>query len=425
MDRIKQRLTVNNSKGSVNKDVNVKLEFINNERVLPVGEINKIVNLADRFQVERNRSSLFRFISTFDVVSTNALFNTNDIPTLSGTTWAHFNNMLFLDQSYPKDNTLFDKTDLTYSQSISKYLIEKDGWFGFTNPNIIGSGLCDFIDMEPKRERFSVIPDIHPYGSNPLTTTSVNNWEITMTYPYSSDKTHEMVSGGLLIIDKVSVTVSNRNMTAIGLACKHNLKRGDVVKIYGTTGQNGEHVVIRTGLDNGDLKDFYFVIDVLPTGTINNSSRIKKVINSVECEYYFRLFRKIKTKDSPIIKNFDYEAYRLGFSQNIYTDDLSQSIFNEDINIEGLLDNLGRPVSEVFLTIIKTDSNLLFTKVTSGIETPFIPTLINSAQNANTYLQKIPAINMIHNGGNLPFPSHQPLEDPVSINNTQFFGDIV
>jgi hypothetical protein len=54
----------------------------------------------------------------------------------------------------------------------------------------------------------------------------------------------------------------------------------------------------------------------------------------------------------------------------------SQFVFNEDIDISELTDNLGRPLTELYLTTIKTDSDSLFSSVSSGIDTPFMDILI-------------------------------------------------
>jgi hypothetical protein len=75
--------------------------------------------------------------------------------------------------------------------------------------------------------------------------------------------------------------------------------------------------------------------------------------------------------------------------------------------------------------MIKTDSNGLFADVSSGIETPYIPDLMTS--NTNTWLQQIPTINRIHNGGTTPFVSSVPLETGLNINplSNEFYGDLV
>jgi hypothetical protein len=57
------------------------------------------------------------------------------------------------------------------------------------------------------------------------------------------------------------------------VSCKHN-SVGTTVKITGTTGYDGSYDVVRLGLDNGDLIDYYFVIDLPPTGIIDGSSRM-------------------------------------------------------------------------------------------------------------------------------------------------------
>lgn len=421
-DRIKQRLGVETSKQSVNTDTYLKINIDGKERLLPPDEINHIVNVGERFNFERQNSEFYRILGTLNPTMTNALFDLDDNSMANKFTWAGFNSIDFLDESYPKDGDISDINDVNYSQAIKKSLIERDGWFGYKDPDTSHAGLCAFFDMEPKRERFSFVSDITPFH-NP-TAPPVNNWALTITYPKEMDKQHNMVNGGLLIIEATTAEVSTRNMIAFGVGCLHNLNVGDMVKITGTTGYDGEHVVVRTGLDNGDLKPYYFVIDIpFTAGTVSGGSRMKRMFGGVESEYYFRLFRKIKTRNSPVIDIDDYETYPLAFSESVFGDKISQFVFNEDIDISNLTDNLGRPLSELYLTMIKTDSNGVFGKVSSGLETPFIPALNTSG--INTYLQTIPAINKIHNGGALPFQSHIPLESTVSTVSLDLYGDLV
>ena len=172
-----------------------------------------------------------------------------------------------------------------------------------------------------------------------------------------------------------------------------------------------------------DLKEYYFVIDLPTTGNISNNSRMKKLIEGVESKYYFRKFKKIKTKSSPVIEIDDYETYQAGFSENFFNDPIIQFVFNEEIDISDLTDNLGRPLTELYFTMVKTTSNNMFGIVKSGIEVPFIPAINNGG--LIPYLQEIPVISKIHNGGNLPFVSYTPLESNVLISNSVFYGDVV
>jgi hypothetical protein len=400
-ERTKQILNKELSVKNVNNNTYLKINLENSQKLLPTNEIYKIVNIAERFNVERQRCKLYRILGTMNTTMSNPLFNLVEPLYSNKYTWSWLNSNEFLDTSYPKDG-LNDETDLTYNASIKNNLKEKDGWFGVFDPDTTKFGLCNYIDMEPKRERFSFLLDNNPFGN---LMTPVKNWELTITYPASVDKSQNMVKGGILITNIVEANVSTRNMTAIGLSCKHNLNVGDIVRITGTNGFNGDHVVVRVGLDNGDLKEYYFVIDKPSTGVLSPISRFKKLVNNVECEYYFRKFRKIKTKISPMIENDDYETYRLGFSENFFNDSIIQFVFNEDIDVTDLVDNLGRPLSEFYLTIIKTDSNNLFTKVSSGIETPYDSRLVNS--DTIPYLRDIPSIHRIHNGNSDIFPTHK------------------
>jgi len=440
IERLKQRLNGFTSRKDVNDDTYLKISIDNKERLLPPDEKNKTVNAGDRFDTERNRSKYYRIIGSINPTVSNALFNLNDNEKNNKYTWSTFNNIEFLDTSYPKDNDVADKTDYTYQLALKNDLVEMDGWFGHFNPDKTRSGFCDFYDMEPKRERFSFVPDTSPYHATALqlgdSSTLVKNWELTITYPAAVDKTHYMVNSpastgnGLLIVDKVASTVATRPMIAFGVACKHNLTIGDSVKIKGSNGFDGTHVVIRTGLDNGNMKDNYFVLDLPNTGSIDDDTRMVKVINDIESSYYFRKFKKIKTKQSPVIETDDYETYGLAFSENIYYDKITQFVFNEDIDVSDLTDNLGRPLSEIYLTIIKTNSNNLFTKVSSGLETPFFENFNNNSSNFD-YLRKLPVINKIHNGvpltigTPLPFVSYTPLEGNVLISDDLFYGDLV
>jgi hypothetical protein len=417
MERITQRLNSETSKNSVNTDTFLKVNIDGEERLLPPGEIINIVNSAELFNKERQSTFLYRILGKINLTVSNPLFNLSDTAFNDLYTWKGFN---FFD---PQTNEFRFKSGV-FPNVVNTYLKEQNGWFGYFNPNISNTGFCNFFDMEPKRERFSFLPDTNPYHAS--NTNPVNNWELTITYPASVDSGHTMVNNGLLIVDAIPVIVSNRSMTAIAMPCMHNLNIGDTVIITGTNGYDGEHVVVKTGLENGDMKPYYFVINLPPTGTVSVNSRMKKVVGGIESRYYFRKFRRVKTIDSSLINQNDYNNYRLGFSQNYFNEELSQFIFNDDINVKDLKDNLGRPLSELYLTILKTNSNNLFGLVSSGIESPFIPKLNTSE--INTYLLDVPVINKIHNSTtNTPFQSHIPLESDVTFlnGNNDFYGDLV
>ena len=420
--RTQQRLNSETSKKSSNTDTFLKINLDGKEKLLPPDQINKIVDVGERFNVERQRGKFYRVLGTINPTISNPLFNLEDSVTSNMQTWKGFNELMFVDTSYPKDNDVFDETDVNYNESIKNNLKRVDGWFGYTDPDKTKSSFCNYFDMEPTRERFSFIPDLRPYHSS-VGAAPVKNWELTISYPHHTDKMHPMVKDGLMIIETVPAVVATKTMTAFGVACLHNLNIGDTVKIVGTNGYDGIHTVARTGLDNGELKPYYFVLELDPSGSIDGNSKMKRVVSGKESEYYFRIFKKVKTRSTEMVEADDYETYKLAFSENIYNDAITQFVFNEDIDITDLVDNLGRPLSELYLTKIKTSSNGLFTKVSSGIESPYLPKLMTSV--TNTYLKTIPVINRIHNGNNSPFPTHIPLETNLTINDNFFYGDLV
>lgn len=107
----------------------------------------------------------------------------------------------------------------------------------------------------------------------------------------------------------------------------------------------------------------------------------KKVVNDIECDYYVRIFSRLPNfKFASGDTSNEYEIYRdrggynmidtysgheyefenhisrLAFAKNIYTDEIGEVVFTDDINIANIKDNLGRPLSELYLTIIKNNA---------------------------------------------------------------------
>lgn len=125
---------------------------------------------------------------------------------------------------------------------------------------------------------------------------------------------------------------------------------------------------------NGFLNDEFFERN-------SYQFRFVKVVNGVDCDYYIRQFRKIpnlKFSEEPLPKfisendsafnsfisrnvvnkdgtmlTFDAETYKLAFAKTIYGDDVVQMTFLDDIDVTNLTDNLGRPVTEIYSTIVK------------------------------------------------------------------------
>lgn len=82
------------------------------------------------------------------------------------------------------------------------------------------------------------------------------------------------------------------------------------------------------------------------------SVRFVKTNGNYDCSYYIRKFKQISGLNGDTLSK---ESYPLAFSDTIYGDKVTQNVFTDNINVVGLKDNLGRDLTEVFLTIVKTN----------------------------------------------------------------------
>jgi len=420
MERIVKRLNKEDSQLSVNKGFNVKIPLNNNNRLLVPNEINEMVNQYDEFQLERNRCKKYRFLGTIKTLFSNPLFEVNGdnnnewVTTTNVNHWGIFDEFRFRDKTFPSNGSSIDEEDLTYKESFNTNLKEVDGWFGFYKPfdTQNPSNACKFEKMTPGNECFELTP-----------TSGIPNWELIITYPHSIDSGHTIVNGGLLIIELTTIEIGNRQMNTLRTPVKHGLKVGDKVNINGLSpfNLNGDFKVKQLGYKDGTMGEYVFVVDT-SSELINNifNARMRRVMGSSgnnrrESIYYFRKFKRITDVN-------DYEVYPLSIAKNIYSDQTVQYVFNggsgttEDVDITYLSDNLSRPLSEVFLTIIKRH-NLGFSKISSGIDIPYTDT-INSMTNVSD-------IRRIHNGGLTPIVTHVPLELDIDFSQELFYGDVV
>ena len=274
---------------------------------------------------------------------------------------------------------------LSLKQAFKEKLEERDGWWGFVNPGMINipnrdnkdvvtntlianKKPCDFIDLYPDRSLYSFIPKYNQHRNR-----LEKNWDYCITYPYAND--YGMINT-VCGADNFSIKVNfikKYNTSGIEiLECssyfKHNLKPGSQIRLYyyidgNSTLQTFKQAlsVETTGDAEGLNKDKIFTIkytDILSIyeeliGINNNTFFFKRLNGAVECEYYFRKFKKLYNLDYNDLRS---EINKVAFSKNIYGDDTAQIIFIDDVDVNGLLDNNGRPVSEVYLTIIKRNA---------------------------------------------------------------------
>ena len=127
----------------------------------------------------------------------------------------------------------------------------------------------------------------------------------------------------------------------------------------------------------------YYIINGSYVNFDDNAQNIsyKKTYGGIECEYYVRIFSKLPNfKYASGDTSSEYEIYRrrengetmlstyqgneyefenhisrLAFAKNVYADDIGEVVFTDDIDISNMHDNLGRPLTSLYLTIIKNN----------------------------------------------------------------------
>ena len=368
---------------------------------------------------------------------------------------------------YTKDSLL------SFSRAINDRLVESDGWVGFINPSIISipnanvetiettvnkcinnAGPGDFIDMYPGRDLYSFIPKVNPYRKR-----IEKNWDYCLTYPYSSITSHALVSGGIKceIISNLSGTILSGGTREGGLVylrtqISNTFQKEDSVRFTITNKNSGQKTttdypisVENIGYMNEDtlhyfaikLSDLYSAMSPVLSDGADYEIRVRKVVNGIDCQYYIRQFRKVPNFNSENIcvedgvteeeiesasTEFASTINKLAFSENIFSDKIAQILYDEDVVITGLRDNLGRPVSELFLTIIKRNAGHELWKSNPGSEKVEYSHCFGEVKSGFDLLSDEYDFN-VHKiwKGSL----ESSLEDDITIDNTLFYGDIV
>ena len=341
-------------------------------------------------------------------------------------------------------------TDLvSFSKSILNNLSEDNGWLCLNNRTKINGNkmfpnrkACGKIDLFPTRDYYLFNPI---YTSDGLS----DNWSYHITYPYVNYYDNILITdsngiNGIPIVSGLTSSYNNSVYVILTTPYRHNLNSGDVIKLKGVDRDDSKtYTIYDTGDLNGDNKEYIFMIDggkytdILYDDNILNY-RIVKVINKIDSSYYIRKFRKLPNfSDEEIITpdnvdektltastEYAKELYKPGFSKSIYNDSITQIQYIDDINIKYLKDNLGRPLTELFFTIVKknkydgdNEPSNIFGEVTSGVDSlPGITGYSNIRIITGSTYGEIPIETKISSTGSTI--------NGVNYNN-EFLGDII
>lgn len=191
---------------------------------------------------------------------------------------------------------------------------------------------------------------------------------------YSAEVTN-VVDDYIFILQGISSTISDTWCYLSDMTKKENDNETLYYNDVGYKNHSNKYLT-KSGSDNTK----YYIINNKYVNLDDKAQNIsyKKVVNGVECDYYVRVFEKVPNfknasavtsseydiykNDSELIheyqdKKYDFESHvsRLAFAKNIYGDDVGEIVFTDDIDISNLIDNLGRPISTLYIMFFKSN----------------------------------------------------------------------
>ena len=334
------------------------------------------INLAEVYDKERQSSNFYIPSCKFQFVFSNA----------------YKGSAMTLNEPYPPFNN-----NLVY------YNVEQTKEQTFLNPNVIIQwpgfpqyNEFTFIRTDNNTPGYTQPPNEHVLFQN--SEASFYNWYFYLTYPSENDDTKVLKdtptntqwtpSQGLpFIMDYV--IFNGINLWQFKCPVKHNLSVGDFVKLEGIDIKNSGGGIVANrdlifevySLGNGTFKSDEKIFNILDfgfntgNGTFDNGAkgfffRIVDASNPTESksEYYVRKHKVLTNWRDAIVtfSGFEQNAFRTARVYQpadltpdqvgkVATKEDSQSYnvsFNGSIDLTNIIDNQGRPVTELFVTTI-------------------------------------------------------------------------
>ena len=326
------------------------------------------VNLEQVFDDERQSSTIFRPTCKFSVIFKNSYTGSTNYEPLE-------NNLYYTDAT---DDLLLQCA--TGNQQVS--------WKGFLQYNEF-----DFIRTDYDVTGYTQPPNNHITFSPK--SASTYNWNLFLSYPYDNltNKTLRcdfdgyglpqpvnfqwVCSDGIpVIINKT--TFNGRNIISFRSVVKHGLSIGEFFNLtIPTQASNQLYQVISLGNDFSGSEEYIFnIIDVGYTPSLfpdNSTGTIKRVINEnltgeTTSKYYIRRHKLLTNIEDAVLAKAGFEQNIFGVkkkfeSKNFTPNKVSRTSikegsqsytlsFNKDFDLNGLLDNQKRPITELFFNVI-------------------------------------------------------------------------
>ncbi len=344
------RIVVGSKRNAVtsNKDVQLQVPLFGDRNSYTENDRNVLINLQERFNTERQKSDTIRLSGKIINIFDNTLSGKTDYPPFK-------NNLYYLN---PEES------------------ITTNVWKGYPQYTEFTFGRSGGIDGH--------IPFV-PKSS------STYNWTVYASYAYSSttaqtmsytDEIRNVTINNFLCSDGVPFVMkkgkyNGKNVVYFYCGGKHNLNEGEWVEL--STPINNKKIFKVYGLGDGEYDSestvFYvFNLKFLNTSAFDGKSgtfkRITNLQNSGETKsrYYVRLHKILTNVDDVNVKKIAFENNAFGIkkkleysgltpnqTQRVSIKEDSQSFsfsFKKDIHINPLVDNTGKPITQLFITIL-------------------------------------------------------------------------
>lgn len=356
-------------------EVGVRMDFplLSKQKELEEYERSVVVNLADLYNKERQKSTKFIPSAKFQFIFENKYSGLTNGST--GQVYTPFNSyMYFVNEEYFRTQSIINNGEQI-----------EIPWGGFPDYNEFTFYRSDYNSVgytsgENRHINF-LKRDAGSY-----------NWNIHMTYAYSSDTTVQMgyekdgVNIPFICGDGIPYIMSlglyqGRSVIFFECPVNHGLSVGEYVLL--DFDYNGQNLFEVFSLGNGYYNSQYKIFTVINIGYNlpqkffpQRQGTFKRVLNpdltgETTSQYYVRIHKNLTHKSATTITNtgFEQNAFRLvqkltppasqpniaNPTYRISTKEGSQSYnvsFKDVIDIRDLLDNQDRPVNQLYYTII-------------------------------------------------------------------------
>lgn len=364
-------------KGATERLVSLPVDFVGDRKELIDSNRIRNVNSAEQSETERQASTTFRIGGKISNIFANIISGTTD--------YDGYKNFLYLTNglSVVQNNQIlfndFDRIPDTFGLK----------WGGLPQYNEF-----NFVRNDVE----------NPHNVLQPQSASTYNWGVYLSYPYSSDTKQKMsyvdkqIDGNPLNFiaeDGIPFTIVNtidRGINYITFRCagNHNLTEYQFVEL--SINYNGNNL-FRVDLlgENGfkNERTSFSIVNPGYTGTtfLNGISgtfkRIGDISNSGESKsrYYVRLHKILTNENESELsklgfehvpftnqEKLEYSALTPNLQQRVSVKENSQSFsfnFNKDLNVNNIVDNNLKPITQVFVTIINKGYYGWFNKPTA------------------------------------------------------------